>query len=297
MQDIKSRDSYMKSFVVSLDWSESRVSNENLSNISLYFFPISGGEPYLKLSGDIKSVELYLPHDTYSVLIFNGVASGVGNNQFLENNYRDFNVQLINNEVASHFNVSDNVIDIGLLEPNPLAVWSLDEVEITKDMNEDIFKDIKPQPITTTKYINVRIENLINAQNVEAKIVGVPNKIFLHNGERDFVEKTLYSHSFQFEKREFDNPDNPINGVVSHKILSYGKHPDPNNEYKIIFNVIIGSGELVSYTRDITDQINAGTNLDIPIKLLDSANKIILPKGVAETFYVTEWNEIREIIF
>ncbi len=152
-----------------------------------------------------------------------------------------------------------------------------------------------PEPVTASCSINLRVENLSNAQWIECVVRGLSKSTTLYDRESAVLESGDEPIMFfTFSSREFD-PGSTVDGVVSHTLLTFGKQPTDDAVYELVFTAVLASGESVTVTRDVSDQINNSDGIDITIELTSDSEQMELPEGRADGFGVTDWGEAEDV--
>ncbi len=289
-----------------VDWSESNIDQTEINNLSIYAYPEDGGSPYLRVSGDIDTAYINLPAAEYSLLVFNDIAGDIAGLNFRDNNsYSEYYAEII--EESDSSDIYYDILDGEILasDHGQLAAWRLTEFEVTSNMvsciycgethSEEIELDVAPTPITTQCTFKVRVKNLNNAQLIQGVVKGFAAGAYLASGERVSTPNSTIIYSFNFTSATYDD-DELVDGVVEAKITTFGKEPDENQIYELEIDVILNSGELVKFTRDITEQVKEQDNLKILISLELDENMIVLPEGNGIGFGVEAWGDRESIM-
>ncbi|MFI3289041.1 MAG: DUF5119 domain-containing protein [Rikenellaceae bacterium] len=288
-----------------VDWSESNIDQADINNLSIYSYPEGGGSPYLKVSGNIDTAYINLPAAEYSLLIFNDIAGDIAGLNFRDDSsYNEFYAEIIEESDSSgiYYDILDG--EILATDHGQLAVWRVTEFEVTSNMvsciycgethSEEVEIDVAPTPITTQCIFTVRVKNLNNAQIIQGVVKGFAAGAYLASEERLSTPNNTIIYSFNFTSATYDDEDF-IDGVIESEITTFGKEPDENQTYELELDVILNSGELVTFTRDITEQVKEQSNLKILISLESDENMIVLPEGNGTGFGVEAWGD-REVI-
>lgn len=286
---------------VSVDWSESYIEKSDIYNISIYGYPQGGESPYMRVSGDIESTYIYLPEGDYSLLLFNDVVDDIAGVKFSNSDsYDDFCAKVIEQTDTSslYYQVADD--ELLATTQEQLATWCLGELEVVHDMVHCTYCDESklyaidfdavPTPITTECLFTLRIENLSNAQIIQGVVRGFAAGAYLASGERiSSLDRTII-YSMDFTTRLYDDADS-TDGVVESQITTFGKVADLNKSYELVLDIILNNGELVTFTRDITEQVLEQDNLKIIISLESDENMISLPASDGIGFGVDAWGD------
>lgn len=290
---------------VSVDWSMSYIDQTDIYNMSIYGYPQSGGAPYLKVSGNIELANIYLTAGYYSMLVFNDIVGDIeGINFRNSDSYDDFYAEVIEQSDTSglYYKVDDD--ELLASTQGQLATWLMEELEVVQDMEycsycEEYHREVvelyaTPNPITTECQFTLRIENLNNAQIIQGVVRGFAAGAYLASAERLTSPDRTIIYSIDFTSRLYDDTDS-VDGVVESQITTFGKVADEDQSYELILDIILNNGELVSFTRDITDQVVEQNNLNIVINLLSDENMISLPESDGIGFGVDKWGDKESI--
>ncbi len=296
-------DSYTVKF--SVDWSMSNIDLSDIHNLSVYAYPEDGGAPYIRVSGDITSGYINIPSGVYSLLIFNDVVGDIAGINFVDiNSLADFRAEIIEQSGSSNLYYS---IEEGELLATPheqLAVWQMDSFEVTQNLvvcpyceevhNEEVSLSVMPTPLTVECIFSITIENLNNAQIIQGVLKGFASGAYLDTQERFSTPNVTNLYSVIFTSRTYDSSEN-IDGVVNAEITTFGKSPSEEQTYELEIDIILNSGEKVTYTRDITEQIKTQNSSVITINLDSTDNLISLPASTGTGFEVEGWGDRESI--
>ncbi len=298
-----------------VDWSESNIDVSDIHNLSVYAYPEDGGAPYIRVSGDIESAYINLPSGIYSLLIFNDVVGDLAGIDFFDVNYFDkINAESIEQSESSnlYYNIEDGEV---LLTPHDqLAAWRVDSFEVTSDMvvclycdeinsneinnnemgNFETLIEIAPTPITVQCIFHIRVENLNNAQIIQGVLKGFASGAYLSSQERISSDNNTNLYSVTFNSRTYDDSQS-VDGDIYAEITTFGKETSTDQIYELEIVVILNSGEKVSYTRDITDQVSVQNNSVITIYLDSDDYLISLPEWQGTGFEVMGWGDKESI--
>lgn len=288
---------------VTVDWSQSNIDQSNIHNVSLYAYPEDGGSPYLRVSGNVESAYIYLPAGVYNLLLINDVVGDMSGVTFYNSeSYSDFHAKIIGQSTISnpYYDVEEG--EVLAPELDQIAAWHMEGFEVLpledcvycEDVEgSETLLDASPTPITTQCIFTIRVENLNNAQSIKGVVRGFAAGAYLSSGERISTADAVNIYSIDFTSAQYD--DDNINGVIDSEIITFGKEPDESQIYELELDVVLNSGELITFDRDITEQVKVQDNLKIFISLELSDNMIVLPEGNGTGFGVEAWGE-RETI-
>lgn len=284
------------------DWGQSGIEKDDLHNISMYAYPDDGGDPYLNVSGNIESSSIHLPVGNYSLLIFNDVVGNIEGTELLGvNSYDNIRAVVIERAMSNNLYYTFEEDEVVVADHKPMAAWRMEELEVTEEMvscgycgeeyldDQELWIDVEPTPITTPCMVTMRIENLNNANIIKAMIRGLASGVYLVSEQRIKTSENINLYNINFTKRTYDTDG--VNGVVDSQITTFGKSPYEAEVYEMEISIILNSGELMTFTRDITEQIQGQSNLKIVITLDSDENIITLPKGIGTGFGVEDWGD------
>ncbi len=286
-----------------IDWTEANMELSEVSNVSIYAYTPDEASPYLRISGNINSAYINLPVGTYSLIVFNDAIDDILGVSFSDSDsFDDFsaNATLRSSTSDLYYDTSDS--EAFAAKIGRIAAWNQEEFEVTSEMvscsiceqeNETIetIIDITPQSITRQCVVEIWIENLNNAQIVQASLMGFASGAYLSSGINisSSVATTLYSvemNSYTFS----DDTDGSVTGEAT----IFGLSTNLSATYQIVIDIILGSGELVTYSREITDQLSTQDGTTIYIELSDD-DKIVLPESSGTGFGVDSWGDNQQI--
>ncbi len=193
---------------VAIDWSASGVSVEEMHRASVWLFPATGEEPLqYHLEGNLTYREIAVPVGVYSVLIFNETIDEADWDGIIftgTDRYATFTAVSVPAAVRGFYTRSDTLPLV--LNPEPLAAWSLDRFEVTpetvvrtraivRDHNngtrrpvlENAVPDLavaKPLPRIEQLSITVYIKNLSGSMQVTGTIDGMAAGVHMVSGEK-----------------------------------------------------------------------------------------------------------------
>ncbi len=238
-------------------------------------------------------------------MIFNDIVGDISGLSFRDIDSFDESYVLANEQSDSsglYYNVASDETLIS--SQDVLAVWRLEEFEVTQNMvscvycgevhSEEVVVDVEPTPITTQCVITIRIENLNNAQIIQGVLKGFASGAYLASSDRISSSESVNIYSVEFNSRTYDDSEY-IDGTVEAEITTFGKEPDLEQSYEIDISVVLSNGELVTFTRDVTEQVVSQDNLKITINIDSQENMIVLPEGSGTGFGVEGWGDNESI--
>lgn len=281
---------------ISFDWSESNVPVLETRAVSVFFYPESGGEPVVHVSNDIHNTKVELLAGKYSVLIFNETiyeSSWTGVSFEGTDRYETFEAVARNNDDArgNELYQKKQANEKVILNPEPLAAWSLDNFEVTQDMISrtrsksksesrsmtheqtkavdkalNVFVGVKLMPRTANVTVNMKVCNLNNAHVLTGAIKGLSTRVNMVSGKAS-CQKSTHLFTFCDENYEWDDHQN-IHGMAKHSFVSFGRMPTADSCYSFQLNAVRHSGETIDpWECDITDQINNSQDKNLIVNI------------------------------
>ncbi|MFI3264665.1 MAG: DUF5119 domain-containing protein [Rikenellaceae bacterium] len=291
-----------------INWSESNIDIDNINNVSIYAYSKSEDQPYTKISGDISSAYIDLPEGSYSILIFNDFVGDIAGVNFNNaDSYELFYAEMIGRSSSNDFFYELQSDEVMAQTIGSMAVWKMEDFEVSEDMlscsccgvaDDTVTQTIleaTPTPSTTRCVVSLGVDNLNNAAYIEAIIRGLASGVYLSSSNRFLNSDSAPLYGLELGERTYNNSDN-IDGVATGETNTFGKVDDDSLNYEVVIDVILSSGEMVTFTRDVTDQILEQDNTEIFIDLTSEDDKITLPEGSASAgFGVLDWGESEKI--
>ncbi len=172
---------------------------------------------------------------------------------------------------------------------------------VTKSLYD--LNGVQPTPATTTYNINIEIDNMNNIQYIEGILTGLADGIKVFSGTKILAPSGASNYSyFAFSDHTFD-AGSTTNGTLRYILTNLG-HPSQSgyeprsttDDYTLIINAVLQSGELYTKEVDVTDIISTYTiGLDINIDIGDSfgndTDTIVLPENAGAGFGVAGWGD------
>ncbi len=293
------------SFEVVVDWSSSEMELSAVSNISIYAYGEDGGSPYLKISGDIDTAYLSLPVGIYTLLLLSDAVDDVAGVQFgSESSFEEFYARTIARSSTSDLYYTLQEGEEVAQSMGQVATWHTTEVEVTEEMvacnycgeeliaTEQITLYATPTTITTQCVVSIEVENLNNAAIIQATLQGLASGRYLASNTplSDKEQTTLYS--LEFSSRNYSND---TDGTTQCEITTFGRatteESDEEQTYLLTIDIILNSGEKVTYLRDVTDEVETSDGTTIYISISGDDNKIVLPESSGTGFGVDSWGD------
>lgn len=293
-----------------IDWSLSQMDPDDIENVSIYAYPESGGLPYTKITYNIESTSVELPIGSYSLLIMSDAVGDVVGVNFRNSSYYDlFSAESIEDSDPSGIYYDPAEDEMLRLSSGQIAVWRMDHFEVTEEMawcqycevadaDADVTLEVQPTPVTAICQIEVRFENLDNAQSVEAALRGLSDGVTLSTNSPIAESGVTNVYVVDMVQWEYDDSSDMTSGVVLAEIFTFGKQSSEGATYSLALDIILNSGEMVSYTRDVTSQVSISEDFNIFINLTSDDDQITLPDSSGTGFGVEEWgdNELVELL-
>jgi hypothetical protein len=313
---------------VHIDWSKSGVDTTTMHRASVLLYPETGGEPLeYRLEGNLNDKEIQVPVGVYSVIAFNETTDntdweGITFND--KDSYQKFAAEALKVTSRGFYTRADN---LPLIEdPDPLAAWSLDRFEVTKEIllrsratrgtraasrAEEILDEaiaslsnIVPTPRFETMTVTARVENLTSAKQATGVLNGMSSGVYMASGEK---LTTTGAHTFILNGREYDDTDDDgesDDGTTTKTFNIFGRQP-VTAHIDLYLDFLLADGtQFPRQSFDATNMIDRDTE-KIPVSnsLLvglqsrdpdDPDHEIILPDLDVEAGGVTvgDWDEV-----
>lgn len=302
-QDICKLESQINSALIefTVDWSNSYITPSEINNISIYAYNHDYDTPYIKVSGDIDSTYINLPEGKYTILIFNDFVGDIKGMNFKDAElFEEFCAEVIERSSTAGIYYQPQSDELVAQELGELASWRYEELEVSIDMVscgccDDInslelktILEVTPTPITTQCTLLLDVDNLDNAAYIEASIRGLATGAYLATGDRLPMDDISTIYNLQLESRSYSSD---TDGTAWGTISTFGKPDDTSQIYEVVIDVILNTGERVTYLRDITSQIEEQDNIELFISLTSDQDKITLPESSTPGFGVSDWGD------
>ncbi len=291
---------------VEVDWSLSQLEESNIGNVSLYAYTEGLAVPYIRISGDPELAYIYLAEGEYTLLLFNDMVEDLlGIEAQGVDSLERFRFLAVERTSLDDIYYEVATGELLLATIGAMATWHASQVVVTAEMiacnccedeaehdsEHNILLEASPTPITTPCQVNLAVDNLNNAVVIQGVLRGFAAGAYMTSGERIASEDVVPLYFLSFDDRTYSNS---TDGVTSGELITFGKVEAPSSEeqsYQIEIDVILGSGERVSFTRDVTEQVAAQDNTNIVIDLTSNDNMITLPAALGTGFGVEEWGD------
>lgn len=165
----------------------------------------------------------------------------------------------------------------------------------------ELVEDIVPQPLTAPLSIEIQVENLNNATSVEGVLRGTAHGKTLSGGSSFKSSDNDNLYCWTFEDFSYDD-DTYINGRIYYDLNTMGRTYESGESYELELFFALQSGEVMTITRDITDEIvdaidiTGSVTAEIEIKLDLDDTKVTLPDALDAGFGVSGWGE-SEVVY
>ncbi|MGL4332202.1 MAG: DUF5119 domain-containing protein [Bacteroidales bacterium] len=288
-QEIEDPDLLTALIPLSIDWSESRVSEESTNAVSCYFFPRSAAVATVHVSNNIHATKVALVPGEYDILIFNETtdqSSWSGITFEDTGSFHDFAALGRTNTTGEGNPIYTPQAGEHIIHnPEALACWSMEGFEVTPQMiaytqgskgtlSDDQCKEIeesfsalagiKPQPRTTVLSTEVKIRNLNNAFTLGGVIKGMAAGIYMVSGEK---KPRTVTGLFTFPA-DSSKWDNQTDGSIRQSVLCFGKSIAEPQDYDFELHAVLQWGENPKpWTWDVTGQIQQCEDPDLKISL------------------------------
>ncbi|MFI3323929.1 MAG: DUF5119 domain-containing protein [Rikenellaceae bacterium] len=290
---------------VSVDWEEANMERDEINNISIYAYAEGGAEPYVKVSGDIDYGYIDLPEGLYTILVFSDFVGDIQGVQFGDQALFDqFYVQAIQTyQGGLYYDLEQGEILAETI--GRIAAWHTTELEVSPDMlwcsccdpSPEIVTQVElvaqPTPLTTLCTVALSVENLDNAAYIEVVVRGLAVGALMAGGGRFESSEGQLLYLLTLDQRNYSSD---TDGVVSGSVVTFGKPTAIDSQsYTLNIEIVLNSGEQLSYERDVTSQVEEQDNIEIVISLSGEDDKITLPASTASGFGVEDWGDNEQV--
>jgi hypothetical protein len=274
---------------VHIDWSKSGVKVEEMHRASVLLYPEDGSTLLdYKLEGNLTDKEIQVPIGVYSVIVFNETTDPTDwkSIDFTDkDSYQKFAAVALPVTSRGFYSRAD---DLPLIDnPEPLAAWSLDKCEVTKEvllrsrsrsrssradsraeevLDEQIagLSNIVPTPRIETMTITARVENLSSAMQATGVLNGMSSGVYMASGEK---MTTTGAHTFILNGREYDDTDDDgesDDGTTTKTFNIFGRQP-ADAHVDLYLDFLLTDGTLFPrQSFDVTNMIERDTEA-IPV--------------------------------
>lgn len=298
---------------VRIDWSKSGVPTNKMHRASVLLYPVDGSHPLeYRLEGDLEYREIAVPIGVYSVVVFNETLDA-DDWEGLEFNgagrYETFAAMATADTVRGFYRRSPTLPLVK--DPEPLAAWSLDRFEVTRQMalkTREIARkpgyrpalerevpeltSVTPQPRFERVVVTARATNLASSMQATGTLDGMAGGVYMVSGERIPTPST---HAFILNGRVYDA--NQKDGTTTRTFNIFGRMPGQTARYGMDLDFLLVDGTLHSReTFDVTGIMRYQQGATVPTAIINvgfDSRKITLPDlNAASTISVDGWDEI-----
>ncbi len=169
---------------------------------------------------------------------------------------------------------------------------------ITRSLEE--LADVVPQPLTLPLAITIVVENLNNATYIEGVLRGTAHGMTIAGGESFTSSDSDNLYCWTFSDFSYDD-STYINGSIHYSLNTMGRTYEEAEEYTMELIFALQSGEVTTFSRDITqailDAVDISGSIDTEIEItLDLDDELIsLPEALEAGFGVSDWGESEDI--
>ncbi|GHV00651.1 hypothetical protein FACS1894159_06820 [Bacteroidia bacterium] len=277
---------------VKIDWSHSGINEANLAltedvhRVSLRFFPEDGSAAFDRyLESNVVEGEISVPVGRYSVVVFNESVYDLtywrDAVSFTDvDSYAGFAANVVADDAANRRFYSPAPNERLIVEPLPLASWSVGFFEVTPRMVTvtrgggstanaselamlETLTHIVMRRLTYRVNVEAEVKNLSSAQYIYGAARGFAHRVYMASAQ---VEQSAATHIFSFDGRQYA-PDGK-DGTARRSFLSFGRLPQLE-VYSLGLTVYTVDGALYAHSVplewDVTTQVTAGAGPDINI--------------------------------
>jgi len=301
---------------VRIDWSASGVPVAGMHRASVWLFPDDGSTPLeYRLESDLTYREIPVPVGVYSVLVFNETTDTGDWNGIIftgKNRYETFAAMAIPDAVRGFYSRSEELPLI--VNPEPLAAWSLNRFEVTTEMmkrtraiargSSSSYRNmlinevpdltvVKPLPRFERVQITAYITNLASSMQITGTINGMAAGVNMVSGE---MVSAPAAHAFILNGRVYE--DNEKDGTTTRTFHIFGRSPVPDAQHTLYLDCLLTDGTLhPRFAFDVTQRIYANTSSIVKTHIINLGfeidDTIVLPElGVGAGISVDGWDEI-----
>ncbi len=296
---------------VKIDWSQSNIPVTNIDGdgyvhrVSLRFFPKDGSAAFDRyLETNVMEGEISVPVGDYSVVVFNEAVDDIYWGDAIRfsnvNSYADFSATIVLDNAANYPLYHPLESEELIVQPFPLASWSLDDFTVTKesvtrtrlatratihtDDPESALTKIVMRALTHHVNVAVHVDNLSSAQLIQGAMYGFARKIYMASGE---TAQTPATYIFKLNSRVWDDVSQR-SGTVSKSFLSFGRLPGAE-AYRLSVDAVFIDGTIYDRTMlfDITDRV-----ISHPIGAIDINIDLDMELPlITEGIFVGDWED------
>lgn len=272
---------------VKVDWGKSGLSvsqssgSGDVHRLSLRFFPKNGSAAFDRyLEGNVAEGSVEVPLGKYSVVAYNEAISDpywTSSVFFTDaDDYSKFAANIMPTDISAYSFYDPVPGEVLVAEPLRLASWSLDDLEITKDMVQNecgpngnvttALTGITMRPLTHNVNVQAQVQNLSSVQFMQGALRGLPDKVYMATG---VTAQSAATHIFTFSNRQW-NTGSTTDGMTEKNFLSFGRMPAAS-QYMLHIDVLFVTGEVYNPSTpllyDVSSQVNSTSGSDISVKV------------------------------
>jgi hypothetical protein len=302
---------------VCIDWSVSGVSVGEMHRASVWLFPVAGGNPLeYRLEEDLTYREIAVPAGVYSVLVFNETTDREDWETITfagADRYETFAAMAVPEAARGFYTRSEDFRMV--MNPEPLAAWSLASLEVTPEMvirtreiargGSDSYRwilrnevpalaSVTPLPRYEQMAVTVRAANLACSMQATGTIDGMAGGVYMASGEKIPVAA---AHAFILNGRVYDA--NGTDGTTTRTFNVFGLLPGADVHRNLNIDFLLTDGTLhPRETFDATDMIEtkpyivATHVINAGFGNLNGDHPVELPDGMSTGVTVDGWDDI-----
>ena len=264
---------------VRIDWSVSGVPVEQMHRASVILFPEGGGIPLeYRLETNLTYRLIEVPVGVYSVLVFNETKEPDDWGSLVmtgTDRYETFAAEGLPVAARGFYTRSE---ELPLIQnPEPLAAWSLDRFEVTREMAvhtnasrnlEEIVPEltvVRPLPRIEHLVVTAQVVNLSSSMQATGTLEGMASGVYLVSGRKVPVPA---AHAFVLNSRVY--ADNGKDGTTSRTFSVFGRLPVSTARYGLNLDFLLNDGTLHPREAfDVTNRITAVPGRVVPTHAID----------------------------
>ncbi len=186
---------------------------------------------------------------------------------------------------------------------NRLSLSSSDNTQLTRSL--DSLSSTTPSPVTTIMNITVGVDNLNSAASIEAILSGTTSGSTLISRSTTATTDDTNIYDFFFTNWVYDettddetsvdddddDDDTLTDGKIYYTLNTFVLEDDSDESYQLKFSVLLQTGEMETYYRDITEQIEPDDDHEVDIDLTIGDDRLTLPESESAGFNVNGWGD------
>ncbi|MFI3322780.1 MAG: DUF5119 domain-containing protein [Rikenellaceae bacterium] len=163
--------------------------------------------------------------------------------------------------------------------------------ELTKSITKTLenFSFVEPLPATAINTVTLEVVNLSSVMSIEAVLKGSATGAMLSTRQTIHSDSLVNVYNVEFSSTSYDESSSNKDGSTTGQFITFGKQT--NGKYELYLSIVVSSGELFSYSYDVTDQVEASDDHNISIIIKD----ITLPEGSDTGFGVGDWEDSEDL--